>query len=212
MDAPELSKEAKDRIRHAIEQAESALTRDLGSIPRPRLPHNTTPEQLQPAFQRLARALYDAHAREYPPASFTAKDRYVIFLMSSLPSKIKDDILGQNGLWGKWAPHSFQLALDPVRKKRFSAALSDVLVDGYHFWKAVHGREADEPKTRAGRGYRTEIKAWMKKNDDTRTQVQAARKLGVSLDTLKAIMRGDASRYSTGTLNSVLEKIIHESA
>ncbi|MBI3896081.1 MAG: helix-turn-helix transcriptional regulator [Acidobacteria bacterium] len=64
-----------------------------------------------------------------------------------------------------------------------------------------------DAKTPTRRGYRKEVREWMKRKQ-LRTQEQAAKKLGVSVDTLKTIMsdRGKC-RCSKETLESVLKKI-----
>ena len=57
------------------------------------------------------------------------------------------------------------------------------------------------------RGYRPEIKAFMRKNS-LRTNEAAARRLGIGVDTLKSIMSSKGTpRYSKETLNKVLETI-----
>lgn len=61
----------------------------------------------------------------------------------------------------------------------------------------------------ARRGYNTEVRAWMKKNNIPSVEV-AARRLGVGYDTLKAIMSDKGrGRYGAETLAEVLQKIAH---
>jgi hypothetical protein len=67
--------------------------------------------------------------------------------------------------------------------------------------------QATETIKATRRGYRQEVKTWMR-SAGIESQKQAARRLSVSIDILKSIMsnRGRA-RYSTETLREVLEKI-----
>lgn len=67
------------------------------------------------------------------------------------------------------------------------------------------GQDAGPAVTR--RGYRSEIRAYMKKKE-LATNMQAARHFGVGVDTLKSIMSSKGKpRFSEGTLNGVLKKI-----
>lgn len=63
------------------------------------------------------------------------------------------------------------------------------------------------PGTGSRRGYRPEVREWMKCKK-LGTLEEARRKLGISLSTLKSIMSDKGKRrYSEDTLESVLEKI-----
>jgi|ERR1017187_418447 hypothetical protein len=66
---------------------------------------------------------------------------------------------------------------------------------------------APASKPGARRGYRAEVREWMKLKE-LRTIPAAARRLAVGVDTLKSIMsdKGD-KRYSDDTLKAVLEKL-----
>jgi hypothetical protein len=69
---------------------------------------------------------------------------------------------------------------------------------------AVNGTDGNHP---ARRGHRAEIKAYMKACS-LGTNLEAARRLGVGVDTLKSIMSEKGKpRYSEATLKTVLDKI-----
>lgn len=69
--------------------------------------------------------------------------------------------------------------------------------------KASEASERSRPK----RGYRSEVKAWMRHNS-IQNQKIAAKRLGVGVDTLKSIMSSvGETRYSAETLDMVLAKI-----
>ena len=76
---------------------------------------------------------------------------------------------------------------------------------------AADAAAGGSPKTRAPRrGYRSEVRAYMKKHT-LRTNAIAARHFGVSVDTLKSIMSTKGERrFSEDTLQGVLAKIGHK--
>jgi hypothetical protein len=84
--------------------------------------------------------------------------------------------------------------------------------DSVEAWKqkiesAALGTGAIDPDKPHRRGYRQEVRAWMK-HIGIQSQKQAARRLGVSIDVLKSIMSDKGrARYSQDTLEQVLKGI-----
>ncbi len=100
-------------------------------------------------------------------------------------------------------PQSIQLQRDRLRANE-----QDWVIEAYRRLDSIlHPTIIPEASAPRRRGYRAEVKAWMKDRQLT-SQKQAAKRLGVSLDILKSIMSDKGRlRCSNETLMDVLGKI-----
>ncbi len=115
-------------------------------------------------------------------------------------SRIPLDILPDLPPGAKGTPHHTDARMLISRTQHW-------IIEGLRRIAALRENENTDLTKPQRRGYRSEIKGWMKQTG-IGSQSEAARRLGVSIDVLKSIMSDKGrARFSDETLKDVLKKI-----
>jgi hypothetical protein len=167
-----------------VEKCES-LDKTIGS---------NLPKMALPSQERLdyAIALLDAQAGEYVALVRTLEEQecYARFLQY-----LEREM---------WKIYSGIAEIEPFGP---NPAMASIRARGLHWYKESLRLLIPNQPRKDRRGYRSEVRAWMKRRTIPSVE-RAARELGVSESTLKSIMsnRGE-KRYGDDTLAAVLKKI-----
>jgi hypothetical protein len=149
--------------------------------------------------------------RRIDPVCTESVERYLCQL-----DRVRDGLLGKygksecKGALAEMRTEAERLAWISLGKQLGSAQAGVAVSNPEQPQAGADSGIAPDKVTRAvRRGYRKEVREWMRIKE-LKTIPDAAKRLGVGVDTLKSIMtdKGD-KRYGDDTLKSVLEKIRH---